>query len=278
VLLRPVSCQNALPNPASALYTLWTMRLAIAAAVNDEQVLRKNLAASPCIVSGKLSLHIEQGHPSAPVAINHALDHIDADVVVIAHQDVYLPKGWEDRLLDAMDRIARSSHDEWGVLGVYGLTPDGRRIGRCWSNGLGEMGESPKEEILVGSVDELVMALNMRHRPRFDESLPGYHLYGTDIVQTALRDGLASHVFDGPVIHNTSFVRLGGDFYRAYRYMQRKWQKQLPIQTPCLELTRSGYPMYRSMALNIRNRLLGRVRIPIPHEDPTGLAQELGYE
>lgn len=61
---------------------------------------------------------------------------------------------------------------------------DGRNAGLVWSNGLGRevrgVCEMPAQAI---SFDEVVLILRKDSGIRFDEQLPGFHLYGTDIVQ-----------------------------------------------------------------------------------------------
>ena len=71
--------------------------ITIITAANDDSVLAANLASSPLIAEGKVELHVERGHPSISLAYNSALKHFKKDIVVFAHQDVYLPRGWEIR-------------------------------------------------------------------------------------------------------------------------------------------------------------------------------------
>jgi hypothetical protein len=113
---------------------------------------------------------------------------------------------------------------------------------------------------------------------RFDPELPGFHLYGTDIVQSALAAGLEAYVFDGPVVHNSLPVtRLDDSYGRAYRHMQRKWTARLPIATTVIPITRSGWPLFRWRLRHWGRRL----RSPVVTQrcaTPARRAQELGYE
>src|SRR4051794_38412579 len=98
--------------------------LTICCASNREEVLRDNLARSPAIGSGAIPLISESNHPNAGSAYNAALARTTSDVVVFAHQDIYLPAGWEFRLRSALHDLQRAD-PEWGVLGIWGVCDDG---------------------------------------------------------------------------------------------------------------------------------------------------------
>ena len=92
----------------------------------------------------------------------------------------------------------------------------------------------------VASIDEIVIVLNNRHGLRFDENLPGFHLYAADIVLQAREKGLKTYVFDAPVVHNSRHNPQVFDrhFFAAYRYMRRKWAWQIPLPTCTVPITR----------------------------------------
>ena len=110
-------------------------RISVAAAVNNHEILESCLARSPDIVSTRCSLAIHEGYPSAAAALNSAIDGSSADVVVLVHQDVYLPKGWIDRVQQHITGIEEQD-PSWAVLGVIGLDLRGVLTGRIWSSGL----------------------------------------------------------------------------------------------------------------------------------------------
>jgi hypothetical protein len=199
--------------------------------------------------------------------------------VAFIHQDVYLPAGWVERLLETIEQLDRRD-PKWAVLGPFGMTADGRYVGRAWSSGIGAVvGQAIDQPSPVVSLDELVLVLRTDARLGFDPDLPGYHLYGTDIVQTALAAGRTAYAFDGPVIHNSRTIRrLDGSYRSAYRYMQRKWRGRLPIPTSCMRITRCGVPLYRDW---IRSTVRSWIRpglVRERHPDPAQLARELGFE
>lgn len=252
------------------------------AAVNDEAVLRDNLAASPALVQQPGRLTGLRDQPSMGVAYNRGLDRTDAAICVFAHQDVYLPLGWDTRLAAHLSDLSAIDPD-WAVAGVYGVGLDGAHAGRVWSSGLGkEIGVSPVAPVPVQSLDELVIVLRRSSGLRFDETLPSFHLYGTDIVQAALAAGYGAYVVDAPVVHNSTPVRsLRGGFLTAYDHLRKKWRRALPIVTPVTRITRFGMTVrwqHLRRALRLKRRGLpsqDKTRAPA---NPAAIARGLGYE
>ena len=129
-------------------------------------------------------------------------------------------------------------------------------------------------------MDEIVLVLNRKAGLRFDEDLPGFHLYATDIILQARAKGYKAFVFDGPVVHNSRpnpnpFDR---HFFAAYRHMQRKWADQLPVLTCTVPITRWGWPLRKRWAQREWRRLRGMTSGGRRVEDPMELARNLGYE
>ena len=211
-------------------------------ASHSDPILQANLAASPLVRAGQ-PLHVERGAPSAGVAYNRLLDRTQAPVVVFAHHDVYLPHGW-DRLLAA--RLADLPAD-WALFGPYGVGLEGAAIGPVWSSSLGLIaGRVPLDPVPVQSFDELLIVMRRGAGLRFDEGMPGWHLYGTDIVTQARARGLTAHAGALPCIHNDRFHEaLGPDFAASYRHLQRKWRAMLPLRSPITKISRSGLHLLR---------------------------------
>jgi len=239
-----------------------------------------NVLRSSDVVAGAVRTIVERGHASAGAAYNVGSERSGVSgVIAFVHQDVYLPSGWANLLLEAIRFLDRTDPD-WAVLGPFGLTPIGQNAGRVWSSGLGAIvGQKLDRPAPVVSLDELVLVLRADSGLKFDANLPGYHLYGTDIVQTALAVGRTAYAFDGPVIHNSRTIRrLDSTYRRAYRYMQRKWRARLPIPTSCMRITRWGTPLYRDWIRSTMRSHLGLTECRERHPDPAKLASELGFE
>ena len=255
-----------------------TARYAIAAASHNPAILNANLALSPCIASGAVPLHVVENAPSAAIAYNRAQDATGADYIVFAHHDVFLPQGW-DRLLAARIDEATARHPNWAVLGAFGIGLDGAHLGPVWSSSLGMIvGRVPMAPVPVQGFDELLFVLRRAAGLRFDEALPGWHMYGTDIAQIARAAGHEALAVGLPCIHNDAYHEaLGGDFAECYRFMQRKWATALPLRTPITKISRSGLHLWRD---NWRNRRTAAFRAGLAigtAEDPRLLAARCGW-
>jgi len=213
-------------------------------ASHSDAILQANLAASPLVATH--ALHVERGAASAAVAYNRLIDATTAPVIVLAHHDVYLPHGW-DRLLQSRLAELVALDPDWALFGAFGVAFDSRPTGPVWSSSLGQIvGRVPMAPVPVQSFDELLIIVNRASGLRFDETLPGWHFYGTDIVTQARARGLTAYAGALPCIHNDRFhPALGADFTAAYRHQQRKWRDRLPIRSPITKISRSGLHLIR---------------------------------
>jgi hypothetical protein len=253
--------------------------LAVVAAINDDRVLEQNLLRSPMLAGGAVPLIIERGHDSAGKAYNCGAARTQADLVIFAHQDVYFPAGWDSRMLRAVSALDDSGA-EWGVLGVWGVGIGNNYHGRVWCTGSNQEFSGPVREVVpVASIDEIVIVVKRSAALTFDQHLPGFHFYATDLALQARQRGLSTYVFDGPVVHNSRTVpQLGAAYVEAYRYMQRKWRSHLPLPTCVIPLTRTGWPLHKYRALVAMRLLLNRVNLHPRHDAPAAVSRKLGYE
>ncbi|HYO09309.1 MAG TPA: hypothetical protein VER17_10085 [Tepidisphaeraceae bacterium] len=254
----------------------------VVSAVNNDSVLESNLLRSPDIADGRVPVLLERGRACAGAAYNAALDRASSELVAFVHQDVYLPAGWADRLLRAVRDLEQDAAAKpWGVMGVWGVRGAGEYAGRVWcTGGNTEHAVAIDRPVEVQSIDEVVIVLRRSSSLRFDERLPGFHLYATDIVLEARQRGLATYVFDAPVVHNSrgNPRPVDGMYLQAYRYMQRKWSHVLPVETAVVALTRTGWPLYKHLV----RRELHLLRVGATHRErdpaPARIAARLGYE
>lgn len=221
--------------------------LHIVAAVNDDEVLQNNLMRSSLVAQGKVELNCYRGAASSSEAYNKGIDDTSSDIIVFAHQDVFLPDGWGEALGQAIATI-EANDPNWAVIGAWGVDKNGGYAGHAWSSGLslrlGGHFDPPVESLCV---DEFVIILRRGSGLRFDESLPGFHLYAADIVLAARAAGMKAYVADIPAIHNSRPVRTySGGYSDAWFYMRQKWQNFLPVPTLTVPLTRSVWPLLRS--------------------------------
>jgi glycosyltransferase involved in cell wall biosynthesis len=254
-------------------------RFAVISAVNDQKVLEQNLLRSPMLRRGDIPLITEWNHNSAGRAYNAGIAKADADVLIFAHQDVYFPPGWDEKLSRAIATLD-ASKAAWGVLGVWGVRADGQYRGRVWCSGSNQEFAVPITGVEpIESIDEIVIICPASARLRFDETLPGYHLYATDIIRQARRQNLLGYVFNGPVVHNSRTVpQLGQAYVDSYRYMQKKWRAELPMRTCVVPVTRFGWPLKKYRMRVAINLMLRRVTCHPRRESPVDLSRTLGYE
>jgi len=250
--------------------------LQIVAAVNDEDVLARNLMASAIIRDGLVDLKCYRGAASASQAYNQGLDETTARIVVFAHQDVFLPDDWAERLAHAIARIEAVDPD-WAVIGAFGVDLAGRPVGHAWSTGLGRrLGGRFDQPIETTCIDEFVVVLNRTSGLRFDPALPGFHLYGTDIVLAAGVAGCKSYVADIPAIHNSKPVHgYAGGYSDVWRFMRDKWRARLPVPTLTVPLTRTELPLLRARFRLWKSRRQRLLRAGNALTDPRELVAQL---
>ncbi len=242
-----------------------TDKWALIVAVNDDRVLKNTLLRSPDIDS-RCQIILKRGFKSASEAYNAAISEASGRVLVFAHQDVYLPSGWLDKLLVTLRRL-EVLDPAWGVLGVYGVANSGQGAGHVYATGLDRMlGDQFEGVIETTSLDEMLLITRGGSGVFFDEHLPGFHLYGTDVCLEARAKGLKSYIISALCIHNSNGKRvLPLAFWKSYLYMRKKWWKQLPIETCCAAISKPClWPMLQSLKSSY-NRLFNPSLDPIGH-------------
>ena len=211
-----------------------------------DEVLNSNFLASPCLrPPHDHQFIVQKDYPSAAKAYNEAIDRAENDLMVFAHQDMVFPEPWLAQLERALAYLEETD-PAWGVLGCYGVAHDG--AGRGWTyhptQGLiGGAFDCPKA---VQTLDEIVLIFRRSSGLRFDEHLPHFHLYGTDICLRAAGMGMKNYVTAAFCVHNgTYYPLLPKEFYQNYRYIRRVWKDSLPIYTSCGAITKTGLPMFK---------------------------------
>lgn len=253
-------------------------KICIVVACNDDAFLRDNLLASQMVRDG-IWVHVERGAASAGAAYNRGLEATTAPIVIFAHQDVYFPPGW-DRLLSHTVASLEHLDPDWALVAPYGISEEGQHVGDVWSTSLGRrLGTPFPVPVRAQSFDELVIVMRRSAGLRFDEALPGFHLYGTDIVQTAIAGGRGAYVAWLPVVHNDKFHGvLGEDFTASYRYAWRKWRHCLPLRTPVQWIRWHGLSLDWSRWLARQSINKRHVVSGDPKTDPHHFSQACGWE
>jgi hypothetical protein len=253
-------------SPAAA------MEFSVVVASNDETVLRNSLMRSPEIESVK-ELLVRRGCSSAAQAYNSGMNAAMSDTIVFAHQDVFFPEGWFKSVAETISLLsARDPH--WGVLGVFGITASGEETGHLYSMGLQRvLGRAFEEPVEVCSLDEVVLIVRRSSGLQFDEGLPGFHLYGTDICLAARCQGLKCYAISAFCVHNSNGLdKLPSAYSSAFFYIRDKWRNQLPIRTPCMVITRWALPLLRHC---LESRLARNRKSGTRCEDPAAFYKQL---
>lgn len=252
--------------------------IAVACAVNQVEVMRTNLAASPMVMQKDVALSILENYPSASIAYNQFLQKTAADIIVFAHQDVYLPRPWETQLREAVSYLQQNKIN-WAVLGVVGINSSGKVQGQCWSTGLSREIAGPVfGPVSAVSLDEMILVIRKKSGVMFDDNLPGWHLYGADIVQTVRRSNFGAFIIHAPAIHNSlPVLKLDKSYQKSYRYLQQKWKDDLPLQNLVVPITKFAWPIWRNRIQQIFSIEKSRDHFIRLHS-PCEKAKDLGYE
>ena len=234
--------------------------LTFVACVSDEEILRANLLASPCLKSGSIhEVILVKNCQNAADGLNLGLARARHEFVVCLHQDVYLPLGWDERLVRQLESAAR----QWGpigVAGVYGVGDPAEVLEESASAATGRQTEHPPQPhpnkfavkrmgrvihrdrplfdsptlpARVSTLDELLLVVPRNTPLQFDPAL-GFHLYGADICLLAQERGLAVVALDAACHHNTRTAVLPKAFFQSARIFADKWNHRLPVATSCV--------------------------------------------
>jgi Glycosyltransferase like family len=230
--------------------------LTFVACVSDEVTLRANLLASACLQPGTVhEVILIKNCRSAADGLNLGITRARHEFVVCLHQDVRLPPGWDQRLIQQLCTVTR----QWGPIGVAGVYGVGeptevppeaqttaaarqprqsphrfavRRMGRVIHRGH-PLFDSPTLPARVSTLDELLLVVPRNTPLRFDPEL-GFHLYGADICLLAQEQGLAVVALDAACHHNTRTAVLPRAFFQSASTFAGKWRHLLPMATSCV--------------------------------------------
>lgn len=234
------------------------MHLTLAVAANNKQVLEANLLASPCLRGAEVDqLLVQEQYASAAIAYNSAMGTSRNDVLIFAHQDLYLPDSWLSELNCAIGYL--NQHDpHWGVLGCFGVAANKMRYGQVYSAGLGIIGNAIDLPSVVRTLDEIVLVVRKSSGLTFDTALPGFHFYGADICLRAIQKGMNNYAIPAFCVHNTQLnPTLPPDFYECYRHFKRTWREVLPVHTSCITVSRLDIPC---QILRLREAYIKHIR------------------
>ena len=243
--------------------------------VNSEGTLNKCLLQSPDIAAVS-EVFFQKNYPTAASAYNNAIDRTTADLMIFVHQDVYFPPGWLKALENSLAALSLADPN-WGVLGVWGRQTNGSPAGHLYWNPVGVGGRPFEGFIEVETLDEVVLIMRKSAGLRFDEAVPGFHMYGPDICLEARRRGMRCYAIPAFCVHNNNeYGMLPLDFWRGYLTLRKKWKTRLPVQTTCTKITYWCWPMVRWNLSRAFNLITRRDKPPVRRTaDPVSLYRTL---
>jgi hypothetical protein len=251
---------------------------------SDGEYLQRNLLRSPAIEENKVPLSILWNQKSASIAFRNVLEGARAQFLIFTHCDVFFPQLWFERLEWEIERLTYVDPN-WAVAGISGKTSSDELVGRMWDASLdpitkGVYGKELPEPVPIVSTDELAFIVRKGSAASFDPLLPNFHLYATDVILTAEKNGQRSYGLDIPLIHNAKAqLRLGKDYVQSYRYMARKWRKRLPVPTTCGPITANPVALpFRRLRIRYKAIFKPATYSNSRISDPRAKAVELGLD
>lgn len=211
-----------------------TTPLTFVACVNNEEQLRSNLLRSPCLQNpSKHELLLVRGASNAAEGLNAAIAQAKNEIVVLLHQDVYLPEGWSNRFLQQYS-IAEQRFGRVGLAGLFGsLSYHGNRKNFGHIVDRDTLLQHTPLPAAVDTIDEAVMAMPKSNAARFDPRL-GWHLYGADLAMQSMQRGYFVAALDAPCFHHSrTGFSLPAEYQLSAEIFKQKWNDYLPIFTPC---------------------------------------------
>lgn len=224
-------------------------QLSFVACVTDHEVARRCLLASPCLAQGgPHQVILASGMPNAGAGFSWGAALARNQWLVMVHQDVFLPAGWDDAFLHVLN-AELSADPALAVVGVYGVQAGGEHVGHVLDRGRW-LGGTFEGAARVAALDELLVAVRIDSGLIVDP-LFGWHLFATDLCLQARALGLASAVVCVPCEHHSglpidpvaatgearqSVERVARAFNASAQVLIAKWPNDLPVHTPVAEI------------------------------------------
>jgi hypothetical protein len=172
--------------------------------------LEHNLLRSECVQEPFNQLVVVDNrfnifHENLGRAVNSGMEQAIHDLVAVIHEDVLLPKHWQEHFSRSIDAL-ESSGRKWGLLGSVGWieNPTTRAVELVghWSDPY-RYQNTLKNDCYkkVERIDEQIMVLRRSSGVRLDPNLPTIHNIGKDMPLNMAQKGLSTYVINAPTIH-----------------------------------------------------------------------------
>lgn len=216
------------------------------AATNNLRQLQDNLLASPIFRNGRHEVIPVTGATSAADALRTGLGKATEvkDLIVLLHQDIYLPEGWDDKLIAGID-AAEQSFGPVGIAGVFGVVQTSPETFERAGKVLDRRNTLETPHVFPAratSLDEIVLAFPLRNGSIAGlEPDLGFHMYGSEVCLKVRDAGDEAVIVDAPCLHNSeSGYSLDQHFARSAQIFATKRKGSFPYATTCVEFRTDG--------------------------------------
>ena len=211
-------------------------RFTVLVPTNNERQLRVNVEQSPGLKEVGARIVSYRGAKSPAQAFEQGVAHVDADWVLLCHQDVYFPAGFGEQLNAILAGIPAEERPRT-LLGFIGLgaLPQGRGAAACGFviDRLNRADHPDSSQAI--SMDEVALVMSRDTVHRIDPAV-GWHLWATDLcLQSICQHQSFPRLIRAPLFHNSrTGWTLPAGFGDAAHRLAAKWGEGFgPIPTLC---------------------------------------------
>jgi len=181
---------------------------------------------------------------SASAALNYAVDQVQGEYIVFAHQDVYLKS---DRFLQNLVKIM-DSLEKVGVAGIAGKSITERDIisNSTEGNPPRKIGRPFSTPLPVQTVDECLFVIPQSRFQlnNFDEEVcDGWHLYAVDYCLSIANYGFGTYLIPLEVHHQSRGQSFTREYYTILRRLIQKHGRDHPRIHTTTENWSTSWPL-----------------------------------
>lgn len=147
--------------------------------------------------------------PTLGAALNHGIARACHDLIVLVHEDVVLPRGWQVWLERSLAEL-EAHHPEWGLAGSVGWAQGGQALVGHFSDPHGREPINTFTERNFEKVDRLDEQILVFRRSRevvLDAELPSIHNIGLDLPRRLAEVRRNTFAVNAPTIHKYADAR-----------------------------------------------------------------------
>ena len=211
-------------------------RFTVLVPTTNERQLRVNVEQSPGLKEVGARIVSYRGAKSPAQAFEQGLAHVDADWVLLCHQDVYFPAGFGEQLNAILAGIPAEDRPRT-LLGFIGLgaQPQGQGAAACGFviDRLNRADHPGSDQAI--SIDEVALVMSRDTVHRIDPA-QGWHLWATDLcLQSICQHQTFPRLVRAPLFHNSrTGWTLPAGFADGAHKLAAKWGEGFgPIPTLC---------------------------------------------